>query len=98
VTIYAANETHRRLAPFADQMSTLLIVSAATLVEAATPQDAFQAEAIAELGVRVETAPGQKCARCWVRDPAVGSDPVHPDICPRCLAALAAIGAGENDH
>jgi isoleucyl-tRNA synthetase len=93
VTLYAGGETHRRLAVFADQLSTLLIVSAATLMETAAPGDAFQAETVPELGVGIETAPGKKCARCWIHDPAVGNDAAHPDICPRCRAALDAIAA-----
>jgi isoleucyl-tRNA synthetase len=98
VTLYAGNETYRRLAPFADDLATLFIVSAAALVEATVPEDAFKAEGVPELGVQVETAAGQKCARCWIHHPAVGNDAAHPDICPRCLAALKAIGTEETDR
>jgi isoleucyl-tRNA synthetase len=38
--------------------------------------------------VEVRLAEGEKCQRCWVRDPSVGSDPQYPDICGECAAAV----------
>jgi isoleucyl-tRNA synthetase len=92
VTLWTAGETVERLRPFADQLSTLLIVSAAVIVEGSAPQGAYQSETVPDLAVGVAIAAGEKCARCWIHDPAVGADAAHPDICPRCRAALAIIG------
>ena len=36
----------------------------------------------------VSRAQGQKCARCWMITPEVGSDPEYPDLCPRCAAVV----------
>ena len=42
----------------------------------------------AALGVRVEKAPGDKCARCWTFDQGVGKSSQHPDLCGRCEQAI----------
>jgi isoleucyl-tRNA synthetase len=36
----------------------------------------------------VSKADGQKCERCWHWETDVGSDPAHPTICARCVAAV----------
>jgi isoleucyl-tRNA synthetase len=36
----------------------------------------------------VKKAQGQKCERCWHWEFDVGSDPGHPTICARCVAAV----------
>ncbi len=41
-----------------------------------------------ETAVEVRKAEGGKCERCWKVLPAVGSDPEHPTLCPRCAAAV----------
>jgi len=46
-----------------------------------------------EATAEVSEAPGVKCPRCWKRSPGT-SDPRHPDLCPRCCAALDVIEGG----
>ena len=36
------------------------------------------------IGVKVETAEGEKCERCWMISKTVGENPEHPTICHRC--------------
>jgi len=62
-----------------DALAELFIVSKVTLIEAD------------EIAVVVEPAAGEKCPRCW-NHRELGSDPAHPDVCPRCAAVLAQIG------
>jgi isoleucyl-tRNA synthetase len=38
--------------------------------------------------VLVTSASGRKCERCWMIDPAVGVDAVHPGLCPRCADVI----------
>ena len=38
--------------------------------------------------INVLRADGQKCERCWHWETDVGSDPEHPTICARCVAAV----------
>ena len=68
----------------AETLADLLIVSQA------------EASVGGGLSVSVEGAEGAKCERCWKQSPAVGSDPAHPTLCPRCagvIAKSAALGA-----
>ncbi len=41
-----------------------------------------------DLSVVVQSAKGEKCQRCWKVSEDVGSDPEHPEICPRCADAV----------
>jgi isoleucyl-tRNA synthetase len=40
--------------------------------------------------IQVEPASAEKCARCWVHDETVGSQPEQPEICSRCVKELDA--------
>lgn len=41
------------------------------------------------LGVTVKPAAGKKCVRCWNYSSRVGESSEHPELCERCVAALA---------
>jgi len=84
VTITADASSVAFLASFGEQLKDTFIVSSVVLREdptAATPL------------VSVAHAPGLKCSRCWCWSTRVGEHPAHPEVCPRCSGALAAIGA-----
>ena len=42
-----------------------------------------------ELKVEVVRAPGTKCGRCWLYREDVGTHPLHPLLCARCVEALS---------
>ena len=46
-------------------------------------------EDVPGVAVIPELAPGNKCERCWQVLPEVGSAPEAPDICNRCVDAVA---------
>jgi isoleucyl-tRNA synthetase len=46
-------------------------------------------ENLPELSIRVSKAEGEKCSRCWNYATSVGANDEHPEICHRCLEALA---------
>jgi isoleucyl-tRNA synthetase len=46
-----------------------------------------------DLSIRVGTASGTKCERCWHYSDDVGTEPAHPTLCGRCTSNL--FGAGE---
>jgi isoleucyl-tRNA synthetase len=41
------------------------------------------------LSVEVSAAPGQKCPRCWTFAEDTGRSAAHPELCARCVEALA---------
>jgi isoleucyl-tRNA synthetase len=89
VTLSVDGELYGRLKPYAADLRTLFIVSAAELVQDAPLEGAFESSEIKGLKVRVQPAAGEKCQRCWVYETTVGQDPEHPTICGRCTKALA---------
>jgi isoleucyl-tRNA synthetase len=42
------------------------------------------------VAVKVERAPGAKCARCWKHLTSVGADQEHPHLCDRCVRVVKA--------
>jgi len=57
----------------------------------AAPADAFRlAEASEKAAVTIAKARGEKCARCWMILPDVGSHEEAPGTCERCAEAVAA--------
>jgi len=78
VVITADGENYDFLAPLLDELRVLLIVSSVRLERGADKIEARRAE-------------GDKCARCWCFSPAVGSDTVHPELCPRCAGVVSFI-------
>ena len=40
------------------------------------------------IGVKVESAEGEKCERCWKYNEHVGGHKEHSTICPRCIDAI----------
>jgi isoleucyl-tRNA synthetase len=69
-------------------LAEISITSAATLVEAEGPADAFRLEDVAGVAVEVRRAEGKRCARSWKILPSVGSEPGFPDVTPRDARAL----------
>ncbi len=88
VTIGVPPELMEVLIPYRDQFRTILIVSAADMVEAGQLDDGIESETIPGLKVKVAPSSDQKCERCWIHDTTVGQDSNHPTICKRCLNVL----------
>ncbi len=44
------------------------------------------------VSIEVKKAQGDKCPRCWVWTPQIGSDATFPDVCPRCARVLRESG------
>ncbi|MFC1798745.1 isoleucine--tRNA ligase, partial [Thermodesulfobacteriota bacterium] len=86
----AANRTfYDLLQPYARELRSIFIVSEVLMVDAAESDDTYMQSEIDGLSIKVTSAGADKCERCWVHDPAVGSNSEHPTICNRCLNVLA---------
>jgi isoleucyl-tRNA synthetase len=88
VTLSVGAELYERLAPYAADLRSFFIVSAAELLKDAPLEEAFESLEVKGLRVRVQPAAGKKCERCWIHETSVGQNPEHPTICGRCRAAL----------
>ena len=83
VTLYAPEDLFVKLAGHADDLRTLFIVSKASITRAA-PKEIFKSTVLEGLHILVEPAEGEKCARCWIHSPSVGTFSDHPEVCTRC--------------
>jgi isoleucyl-tRNA synthetase len=91
VTLGLSDEYYEQLAPYKDELHSILIVSQARLHRGVL-EGAGQNTEIEGITVQVGPAAGQKCNRCWVYDPTVGEHADHSAICGRCYASLKAMG------
>jgi len=73
-------------------LAELCITSAGTVHSGPAPEDAFTLPDVAEVGVRVSPAPGERCERCWRVLPEVGVVPGHADLCRRCADVVDRAG------
>jgi isoleucyl-tRNA synthetase len=74
-------------------LAELCITSSGTVRPGPIPEDAYTLSDVAEVGVRVTAAPGNRCERCWRVLPEVGRVPGHVDLCRRCAAVVDQIDA-----
>jgi len=80
IEIRANSSLYGFLLTHQEELSTLFIVSGVSLVSVGQGELGEGRE----LEVKVGRAPGRKCERCWNYSQALGSDPHHPALCPRC--------------
>ena len=52
------------------------------------PADAFPADSGAPMRIAGRLMEAPKCQRCWRRQPSVGQDAEHPQLCGRCVEYL----------
>jgi isoleucyl-tRNA synthetase len=83
VSLFASGERAARLRQMAGELPELLIVSQVDVADA-------PAGASPPGGLVVEVAParGERCARCWCYTESRGTDPAHPELCPKCTQAI----------
>jgi len=94
VTLYTDEGYLKAMEGYAeDELANLFIVS--QVVKPKSPNNKAAANHLS-LGQNaegtiiagVDKAAGEKCARCWKYDVAIGQNQTHPDLCPRCAKVL----------
>jgi isoleucyl-tRNA synthetase len=88
VILSVKDDVYGVLEPYADDLRFIFIVSNVSLLKDQKLDDSFVSENVEGLAIRIETAPGKKCERCWVYETSVGSDSNRPTICTRCQESL----------
>jgi isoleucyl-tRNA synthetase len=89
VTLSVQEDLYAALEPYAEELRFIFIVSQVSLLKNETLDDSFVSENVEGLSIKIETAAGEKCERCWVYETSVGSDSSRPSICERCQKALS---------
>lgn len=96
LTLHVTESHYASLSRLENELRFVLITSLADVVQVSEkPQDLNDSE-LEGLWVRIEAAPGSKCARCWHIREDVGSHDAHPELCSRCVDNVE--GAGEDRH
>ena len=93
VTLSLPEEFSAVVKPNAHELRTVFIVSNVNILAEEELSGAYESSKIPGLSIRIDPALGEKCERCWIHDPSVGSDGLHKTICARCLKVLNAVEA-----
>jgi isoleucyl-tRNA synthetase len=80
-----------QLSPYQEDLRSFFIVSQAR-IQRGDIEDGRCSDDVEGIVVKVSSASGEKCERCWVYDVSVGEQSDHPTICNRCVDNLQAKG------
>ena len=69
-------------------LGEIAITSGAKVSTHEPGEDAFRLPDVPGAAATFHHAEGDKCARCWMILPEVGSNPAHDDLCNRCSEAV----------
>jgi isoleucyl-tRNA synthetase len=96
VTVFVPEALAPRFEVIGDELRFLLITGQAN-VAVSTPLPGTAVKATQEdVWIDVKPSSSTKCVRCYQLRSDVGSDPLHPEICARCV--LNVEGPGEERH
>ncbi|MGA2400915.1 MAG: isoleucine--tRNA ligase, partial [Syntrophobacteraceae bacterium] len=88
VRLALSPELEKEFAGQEERLRTVFIVSRVTIESESALIAPTQGVELPGLKIRVETASGEKCDRCWVRSEKVGQFPDQPKICDRCYSVV----------
>ena len=86
VTITASENAKEFLDGCGQDLAKLFIVSSVDVQTGEGEGDSY--EALGGVKIAVSHMEGEKCERCWIYDPTVGSNAEHPTLCARCASVL----------
>ena len=89
--LYVADAADAALFESVD-LAEIAITSAASVSTEAPPDEAFRLPEVPGAAAAFAKAEGEKCARCWMILPEVGSVAGAPDLCRRCADVVGAAG------
>jgi isoleucyl-tRNA synthetase len=95
VSVSVSSDMFAMLKPYAGELPSIFIVSQTDLLEDATFDNAFQSDVVEGLSIKVASAAGDKCERCWMHATTVGVNADHPSLCSRCSGVMAKLPAVE---
>ncbi|WP_130472015.1 isoleucine--tRNA ligase [Candidatus Magnetaquicoccus inordinatus] len=94
VTLYAQPELFTILHSFTDLARLLIVSQVKLLTSQEAPAEALPCSDLPALQLTFRRSSGQKCIRCWnwsdlsQKEIPEGSPDPHPELCPRCHAAV----------
>ncbi|MGD0189725.1 MAG: isoleucine--tRNA ligase [Rhizomicrobium sp.] len=88
--LYVENSSDAQLFERVD-LAEISITSSAHVKKGEGPSDAFRLSEVPGAGALFKHAEGNKCARCWMVLPEVGTVADHEDLCRRCAQAVESL-------
>jgi len=88
VVLYAEDKQYEFLKSIEDLLQMVFIVSQVEIIQGKSETEVVECENTPKVYVKVETASGEKCERCWMFSETVGDDKENPTICHRCSESL----------
>lgn len=87
VTLFVSDSARANFEKIASMpLSTLFIVSETKVVYG--EGKGYEGDEFKGVTILVESNSAPKCIRCWMHSEHVGEHAEHPELCPRCAAAL----------
>lgn len=68
-------------------LSMIFIVSETKVVFGSG--EGYEGDEFKGIAIRIEPCNAPKCIRCWMHNDHVGENAEHPELCPRCAAAVS---------
>ena len=88
VVIYAQGDDYSRISAIpAETLAEIFIVSKAEVKNSAG--EGCQGTEYPGITISVSPSQAPKCVRCWTHSEHIGENHDHPELCPRCAAAVA---------
>ena len=94
IVVHCMDPLAATLKRLGDELRFVFITSSASVyIHPELPDLDDVAVAGVKPGIEIGSCRHSKCSRCWHRRSDVGSDPLHPEICSRCVSNVE--GPGE---
>jgi isoleucyl-tRNA synthetase len=88
ITIFADDSAYDELSGIAaEKLAEICIVSKVTVKKGAG--DGYSGVEYPGITVSVVPSTAPKCVRCWTHNEHIGENHEHPELCPRCAAAVS---------
>ena len=85
VVLYCDEPLNAQLALLDNELRFVLMVSSVKVLPLASALDEVAQTEIEGLKLSVKASDHKKCERCWHHREDVGVEPVHPELCGRCV-------------
>ena len=88
VTLFISDNAKAQFEKIAEMpLSTIFIVSETKFVFGAG--EGYEGDEFKGVTILIKPCGAPKCIRCWMHNEHIGENAEHPELCPRCVAAVS---------
>ena len=89
ITLYVSDSAKERFSAIADKNFKELFICSKVNVVYGSGEGYSDDTLYPGVKVSVKASEAPKCVRCWTHDEHIGENHEHPELCPRCAAAVS---------